>query len=652
MKKNFLWMAIAAMAATGVYLGAQEQAPEQDDPGVENHSSCSFFGEEREKYARESRTRHWRGRLTSQVTNLLPAAAVAGPKRKSTEARQYSSVIDREIFGRLEREGIAAAPLTNDFEFARRVSLDLTGRVPSVEALLNFVGDNSENKRQKYVEQLIGTPEWVDKWTMYYGDLFRNTRLSDVTPRFDAGRNAFYRWIKTSLEEGKPYDVMARELIASRARNTFEEGAGNFLLGSDTAGGPIQDDFDQMAADVARTFLGVGHMNCLLCHNGRGHLDTLSLWGRNAKRSEAYGLAAYFARTRFVLTRPDPATNNNLRYYSLVDQNAGAYSLNTTTGNRPARTPVDGLERNVNPKYPFGGQTPASNELYREALATTLTQDIQFARATVNYMWAALMGRGLVEPLDQMDPARLDPANPPENPDWKMQASHPALLQALAEAFVEHKYDLRWLMREITTSEAYQLSSRYEGEWNPAREDTFARRLVRRLWGEEIHDAIATTSGLLPTYNVPNPQGPLYTDRTQMQVRFAMQLPETGTLPDNGAVAAFLNSFARGNRLDDDRKGDASVLQALNLMNDALVMTRIRSSVQAGQESLLRRALTQGNNELVDTLFLTVLSRFPQAEEKATALKTLEGTSGTTRTQRAENLLWSLYNKVDFIFNY
>lgn len=648
MKKNFLWMAIAAMAATGVYLGAQEQ----DDLGVENHSSCSFFGEEREKYAREKRMQHWRGRLTSQVTNLLPAAAGAGPKRKSTEARQYSSVIDREIFGRLEREGIAAAPLTNDFEFARRVSLDLTGRVPSVEALLNFVGDNSENKRQKYVEQLIGTPEWVDKWTMYYGDLFRNTRLSDVTPRFDAGRNAFYRWIKTSLEEGKPYDVMARELIASRARNTFEEGAGNFLLGSDTAGGPIQDDFDQMAADVARTFLGVGHMNCLLCHNGRGHLDTLSLWGRNAKRSEAYGLAAYFARTRFMLTRPDPATNNNLRYYSLVDQNAGAYSLNTTTGNRPARTPVDGLERNVNPKYPFGGQTPASNELYREALATTLTQDIQFARATVNYMWAALMGRGLVEPLDQMDPARLDPANPPENPDWKMQASHPVLLQALAEAFVENKYDLRWLMREITTSEAYQLSSRYEGEWNPANEETFARRLVRRLWGEEIHDAIATTSGLLPTYNVPNPQGPLYTDRTQMQVRFAMQLPETGTLPDNGAVAAFLNSFARGNRLDDDRKGDASVLQALNLMNDALVMTRIRSSVQAGQESLLRRALTQGNNELVDTLFLTVLSRFPQTEEKATALKTLEGTSGTTRTQRAENLLWSLYNKVDFIFNY
>ncbi len=648
MKKSFLWLAMAAMAATGVYLSAQEQ----DDPGIENHSSCSFFGEEREKYARESRMRHWRGRLTSQVTNLLPAAAVAGPKRKTTEARQYASVIDREIFGRLEREGIPAAPLTNDFEFARRVSLDLTGRVPSVEALLTFVGDNSEDKRRKYVEQLIGTPEWVDKWTMYYGDLLRNTRLSDVTPRFDAGRNAFYRWIKSSLEEGKPYNEMARELIASRARNTFEEGAGNFLLGSDTAGGPIQDDFDQMAADVARTFLGIGHMNCLLCHNGRGHLDTLSLWGRNAKRSEAYGLAAYFARTRFAATRPDPATNNNLRYYALVDQPAGAYTLNTTTGNRPARTPVDGLERNVTPKYPFGGQAPANNELYREALATALTQDIQFARATVNYIWAALMGRGLVEPLDQMDPARLDPANPPENPDWKMQASHPVLLQALAEAFVENNYDLRWLMREITTSEAYQLSSRYEGEWNPAHEETFARRLVRRLWGEEIHDAIATTSGLLPTYNVPNPQGPLYTDRTQRQVRYAMQLPETGTLPDNGAVAAFLNSFARGNRLDDDRKGDASVLQALNLMNDALVMTRIRSSVQAGQESLLRRALTQGNNELVDTLFLTVLSRFPHSEEKEAALASLEGTSGTARTQRAENLLWSLYNKVDFIFNY
>jgi len=206
---------------------------------------------------------------------------------------------------------------------------------------------------------------------------------------------------------------------------------------------------------------------------------------------------------------------------------------------------------------------------------------------------------------------------------------------------------------------------------------------------EEIHDAMSTTSNILPTYNILEPSGPLYTNRDTRPVRFAMQLPETGNQPDgNGAARDFLNSFTRGNRLDDDRKSDGSAIQALSLMNDAFVMTRIRSSntggnrldddrksdgsaIQAlslmndafvmtrirssntgGQQSLLNRFINMADTQLVNQLYLTVLSRYPSQAEADIAIATLRGTSGTTRTQRGENLLWSLYNKVDFIYNY
>ncbi|MBM3761301.1 MAG: DUF1553 domain-containing protein [Acidobacteria bacterium] len=637
---------VLAAGTLVVFLGAQDQDPVD----LENHSECNFFSGDREKYSREARDRYWRGNLTEEVTKLR--LVPAGTRTKQLQDQVSDSPIDIAVFGELQKRGIAPAEKTNDFEFARRVTLDLTGRVPSYDALIQFTSGQSPNKRAELVDRLLNSPEYVDKWTMYFGDLYRNTQNSDVTPRFNAGRNAFYRWIKASLEANKPYNVMATELIASKSRNSFEDGTANFLIGSDTNGGPNQDDYDQMAADVNAAFLGMGHVNCVLCHNGRGHLEELSLWGRNAKRSDAWGTASFFSRTSFAAIRPDPQTNPNLRYYALNDVGRTDYGLNTTTGNRPARQPIDGLGATAPPRYMFTGQRPNNGENYRDALARFVTNDFQFARATVNYMWAALMGRGLVEPLDQFDPARLDPDNPPSG-TWALQPSHPALLNTLADQFRANNYDLKWLMRTIVNSETYQLSSRYAGEWNPTYESTFARKLVRRLMAEEIHDAMSTTSNILPTYNILEPSGPLYTNRDTRPVRFAMQLPETGNQPDgNGAARDFLNSFTRGNRLDDDRKSDGSAIQALSLMNDAFVMTRIRSSNTGGQQSLLNRFINMADTQLVNQLYLTVLSRYPSQAEADIAIATLRGTSGTTRTQRGENLLWSLYNKVDFIYNY
>ena len=292
---------------------------------------------------------------------------------------------------------------------------------------------------------------------------------------------------------------MAAELIAAEGENSYQKGELNWLVGGVVTGGPAQDIIDQQAANVAETFLGVSHVNCLLCHNGRGHLDALSLWGGNTTRAQAWQFASFLSHTTAVRRQFNP-DNRNVYYWSLLDNVPRDYTLGTTTGNRPARTPCPAARRasraTWRPAY-FDGEGPAAGENYRAALARKVTADFQFARATVNYVWAHFFGRGIVDPPNQFDPARLDPDNPPPEP-WTLQPSNARLLNALAKRFVDGGYNLKALMREIANSDAYQLSSRYPGEWDPAWEKLFARKFVRRLWAEEIHDAIAQSSGRAP----------------------------------------------------------------------------------------------------------------------------------------------------------
>jgi len=318
------------------------------------------------------------------------------------------------------------------------------------------------------------------------------------------------------------------------------------------------------------------------------------------------------------------------------------YALNTTTGNRPARQPVNGVHR-VAPVYWFNGQKPAPGENDRVAFAREVTSDFQFARAAVNYIWKEFFGVGLVDPPDQFDPARLDPDHPPPAP-WSLQPSNPRLLNALAQDFIKSNYDLKTLMRAIANSNAYQLSARYNGNWDPAWQNFYARKLVRRLWAEEIHDSIAQASGLIPSYTL----------RTQNvtfgPVNWAMQFPETDGTPDNnGRISQFLSAFLRGNRVDQERRGEGSPSQALALMNNRFVMDRVHATGAAQASGLLARNLNLPDDQLVNTLFLTVLSRYPAETEMAQALANLKAGN---RTRQAENLLWVLYNKIDFIFNY
>jgi hypothetical protein len=347
----------------------------------------------------------------------------------------------------------------------------------------------------------------------------------------------------------------------------------------------------------------------------------------------------------------DPAnpTNNNLYYWKLGAYTTD-YALNTTTGNRPARTAV-GTLKTLTPVYLFnGGGVAGKGEDYRAALARYITEDPQFARATVNYIWAHLFQVGIVDPPDQFDPMRLDAKNPPPAP-WTLQPSNPALLDSLTKHFIASGYDLKALMREITNSETYQLSSTYNGTWDSANQQLFGRKLIRRLWPEEIHDAVAQATGVVPSYTIAgfsaDSTTPTVISPGFGKISFAMQFPDVTSMPDNGgAVSQFLDAFLRGDRDLNPRKEEGSILQALDLLNDNFIESRVKLT---NLGALSARNVGQPPAQAVDAMFMAVLSRHPTATELSTSVALLQsGNKGNS----LEDLLWTLFNKVDFIFNY
>ena len=621
---------------------------------------CPFFGPQRERFYTDAFRRkigipetHRLSEMTQQVA-LAVAYTPGGSRTYNYGQAHKAGSIDSYIFGDFQAHGITPAPRTSDWEFIRRITLDLTGRIPTPDRVLSFVADTASDKRAKLVEELLAKPEYVDKWTMFFGDLFQNTTVkpSTGTNRQASGRNAFYAYIKDAVAKNRPYNQVATELISVTSSDSFNDGTANYLVGAFVTMGPAQDVMDQMAANTFTTFLGMSHVNCVLCHNGRGHLDNINLWGVSSTRYQAWQLSSHFSRTQAARVQYDPNNNNNY-YWSLLNNSRGYttdYTLNTLTGNRPARQPSTGCKSGqpcnfVPPQYTFNGAAPKPGEDYRVSLARNITGDFQFARAAVNYLWAYFFGRGIVDPPDTFDPLRLDPDNPPADP-WTLQPSNPRLLNALAQHFIDSGYDVKALIREIVNSDTYQLSSSYPGPWDPTWEQYFARKFVRRLWGEEVLDAVATATGVFPNMTVTG----VTSDGNPVRVNFTMQFPDVVNTSD-GTTNAFLDSFLRGNRDDQPRKYDGSILQALNLMNSSLIETKL-AATGATASPLIVQAINLGNTDLVNRLYLTILSRYPSKQELSTALAALPTANGTARTQAIQDLAWSLFNKVDFVFNY
>src|ERR1700730_11121866 len=319
---------------------ASEPALLDDRQLTVSHPECSFFGNQ----AGLARPQSTLSSVTEGVTAQM-SFVPAGSRTRSFMQVQSLKLIDSFLYPAMQSAGVTPAAKTTDFEFIRRVTLDLTGRIPDPQRVLTFVADATPDKRTRLIDELLAKPEWVDKWTMYCGDRYKNTVRNTQINRYSEARNTFYQWIHDSLAPNKPYDQMAHELIAAQGANSFsrQDGAMNWMVGGVVTGGPVQDIMDQQTANSAETLLGISHLNCLLCHNGRGHLDQLSLWGSQTTRYQVWQLASFVSHTQTTRARiTGGATGTPGYYWSIADDTArfkSDYSLNTTTGNSPPRTP-------------------------------------------------------------------------------------------------------------------------------------------------------------------------------------------------------------------------------------------------------------------------------------------------------------------------
>ena len=587
--------------------------------------------------------------LTQQAAEVRPGdAAVKTP----VERRNF---IDQHIFGRIERDGIPHTGPASDREFARRAYLDATGRIPPVDELLAFLEDTDPEKRDKLVDRLVDSEEFVERWSYYFEDLFR------AGNRMGFGKNLFHYWIVEWLRLDRSYADVATDLLTQGGKSSHSSPgalyfARDFVKAKDDPEEPDAldlvnraDSIDEFTITYSKVLLGM-NPGCISCHDGAGHLEKVNVFFSRKTREEFFQQASFFGRTRMVMNWENGFQANT--EYTVDDVEPGY----PTTGESIVRVPRMGGSNE--PRFILTGEAARPEAMPRDELARLLTGHIQFSRAITNRIWAELMGFGIVEPLDDFDLARYYPDQ--ELPEgWSMQPLNPQLLDAMARDFQTHDYSFKHLVRTIMKSNAYRLSSKFDEEWKPEYANYYPRKFVRMLSAAELHDSIVTATARPGSYQ-----------SGVDDVATAMALLDPAHV--NREVSEFLRAFGQQSRDSLPAKTARSSLQAMLMMNSQVVLDRVKAEGNTRVDQLLgrleddrivieqsfhtaigrepsaaerERVLDRG---LVEKIYLATLSRRPLPAEMDIALSALH----EDRKQGMENLQWALLNKPEFLFNY
>jgi hypothetical protein len=417
--------------------------------------------------------------------------------------------IDEKLIAKWKTLGLTPSPLCTDEEFLRRLYLDAIGTLPTPQEVRAFLADSSPDKRARTIDRVLDRPEFIDWWTLKWGDLLRINR--DLIN--DKGMWSFHNWVRASLRDNKPLDVLVREIITAEG-STFTEGPANYFLVARTPA--------DWAETTAQLFLGV-RMQCARCHH-----HPFEKWSQD----DYYGLTAFFVRL---------GTKRS--------QEFGIFGNETVVYLKPNGEQTHPRKGGVVKPHPLDGPNVEDPFDRRRKLAEWLTAPANpfLARNFVNRFWAYLMGHGLVEPIDD-----LRATNP---------ASNPELLDALAADFVAHKYDLKHLLRTILNSRAYQLSaSMTPGNAADAANVYHTRYVRRRLTAEHLADALDFTTGTREKY-----QGlPLGTR--------AIQLPDTRV---RSFLMDTFGRPARQITCECERTVQPNIAQALHLLNGDFLNKKI-----------------------------------------------------------------------------
>lgn len=514
--------------------------------------------------------------VTVPITILNPE-----PGFEWQQLSQYN-FIDKHIDAKLKRLKIQPAPEVSDDAFIRRIYIDLTGIPPTPEQTRAFFADSatSKTKRERLIDQLVRSRGFVDHWALKWGDLLQSNR----NHLGEKGTWAYRQWIRDAIASNQPYDDFVREILTS-VGSTFQTPASNYFR--------VNDDPKIAMETTTQVFLGV-RMVCAQCHD-----HPFEKWTQN----QYYQLSAFFAA---VGMKPGFDSDEQIVYIKRDDNNIKHPKTNKV----------------VDAEYLIAsaGFAPITDfKDRRTALAGWLTSEKNpfFAKAIVNRVWSYFLGRGIIEPVDD-----IRGSNPPINAE---------LLDALEADFVKSGFDLQHLIRTIVASRTYQTGIE-TNKWNEGDELNFSRYIPRRLPAESLLDAITIATGSRPNFpDVPE-------DFT------AQQLPD----PHVG-TGGFLEMFGRPDRessCECERRNELSLPQAMNLVNGPTLAEAI-----ADPEGRIAEAIIGGKSdrELVEELYLATYSRGPSGAEMDQALTYMRAKPG--RAAQAQDLLWALVNSNAFLFN-
>lgn len=508
-----------------------------------------------------------------------------------------SNFIDQHVFTKLKQIRVNPSPLAGDEVFARRAYLDLLGFPPSAAEARSFVFDTTPGKRVQLVDALLKRPEFADYWALKWSDLLG----IEERPLDRKGVETFHRWIREAFATGKPLDQFAREILSARGSSYLNPPA-NFYRANRTP--------TARSEAVAQVFLGT-RLQCAQCHN-----HPFDRW----TQADYQAWAGVFSRVQYRVLenrRRDSNDSHEFKGEQIIFR-----------GSKPAllkhpRTGAEVPARLLGDKEPLGGT--GEDEL--ESLATWLTSRDNpfFARAQANRVWHHLLGRGLVEPLDD-----FRASNP---------ASHPELLEQLAREFADSGFDMRRLIRTIMSSTTYQLSA-LPNETNGEDDANYARANIRRLDAEVLLDCMSAFSGV-PLEFAGFPKG---TRATQI----GLTLPERRN-KKSAALENFLAEFGKPPRLlpsECERSSEPTMTQAFQLLSGETPQRLISSP----ENSLARLTAAGGSPSVwLEELFWSGLSRGPSDAERAAFESHFEG-----REPRAalEDMMWALVNSKEFVFRH
>ena len=517
--------------------------------------------------------------IMANYLNAVDVFRVVVPRPEKIEhypAIPENNFVDKLVFLKLRKLNILPSDRAGDAEFLRRVYLDVLGVLPTADETRRFLADRGPDKRTRFIDELLQRPEFADYWALKWADLLRVDRQTLGPKR----AYAYYKWLHDSFAANQPLDQLARAVLTADGPLTDAPAASFYKVVAKPG---------ETASTLSQVFLGV-RIACAQCHH-----HPFDRWSP----TDYYGMEAFFTG---VAVKTTPRGES-------LSADGGGSAKNARTGDTVFA-------------HALGEKMPAAvtSGDQRQLLADWLTRSDNpfFARNLANRVWAHFLGRGLVEPVDD-----VRATNPPTNPE---------LLDALAKQLIDNKYDLRSLIRVILTSRVYQLSSAPNAT-NERDEQNYSRALFKRPPAEVLLDMVCQTTGVSERF-----------DGLPSGTR-AVQLW------DSKATHYFLKVFGRPERIsacECERNHEPSVAQVLHLLNSPEIHAKLSHDAGFVAKLVKREA---SNEKVIEELYLTFYCRTPSDTEKKISLAYLDAHKDNRR-EAVEDLAWTLMNSLEFVFNH